>query len=414
VRRLEAGRVRRAIVVGCGVNGLGVIRSLGTRGVAVLALDYDATSFGQASKYVVEKSRVPHPVERERAFVEQLLGLPEPWSGSALFAAGDIALVGLARNREELGTRFRVLAPDSAVLRTFIDKPSTYRLAERVGVPHPATLFPADVEALHTLRDRIRYPSLLKPVRGHELMAAFNVKTFEVADFDAAVEAFQRCARAGVEVMVQEVIPGPDSAVYECAVYIDREGRTRASFVSRKLRQNPPGYGVARVAVSEPPDPRLREHTETLLSAAGFRGIAHVEFKRHPHDGGFRLLEVNARTQRSNWLATRCGVNLPWLAYRDHLEDEREDVSTYAAGVYWVDAYQDLINTLFRGRREDLRWRDYTEPYRAGRKTYAVLSRSDPGPAVKQLTVLPIKYARYFRYRAGRGSRSDVPAEVAP
>ena len=165
---------------------------------------------------------------------------------------------------------------------------------------------------------------------------------------------------------------------------------------SRKIRQNPPQFGVARVAISQDRIPQLEEFTERILKEADFRGIVHAEFKKDPRDNQFKLLEINGRIQRSNWLATNCGINFPWIAYMDLVEKKQIEVRDYKKDVYWIELYQDILNSVFRHNREDLRFRDYIKPYLSKNKTFADLSTDDFMPFFKQISILPIKYYRFF------------------
>ena len=46
-----------------------------------------------------------------------------------------------------------------------------------------------------------------------------------------------------------------------------------------------------------------------------------MEFKRDPRDGGYKLMEINARHWLWHSLAAACGVNLSYVAYRDAIGD---------------------------------------------------------------------------------------------
>jgi len=134
-----------------------------------------------------------------------------------------------------------------------------------------------------------------------------------------------------------------------------------------------------------------------LLKEVSFRGTATAEFKKDPRDNQFKLLEINARMTRSNWLATYCGVNFPWIIYLDLVEGKQVEVKEYKEEVYWIELYQDIMNSVFRYREDHLGFRDFIRPYLAKEKTFAVLSKTDIMPFLKQLIILPIKYYRFFK-----------------
>jgi len=108
-------------------------------------------------------------------------------------------------------------------------------------------------------------------------------------------------------------------------------------------------------------------------------------------------LEINARTIRSNWLATYCGVNFPWIIYMDLVEKKQIEVRDYRKDVYWIDLNADIFNSIFRHNQEKLGFRDYVKPYLAKDKTFSVLSKHDIMPFLKEIATLPIRQYRFFK-----------------
>ena len=280
----------------------------------------------------------------------------------------------LSKHKAKLQANYLVATPEWDTLKILIHKPCTYALAARCGVPHPKTFSPKTLAELHQLRDELAYPCLVKPVIGHLFFSRFRSKNFRVNGFDELLRRHAQCTAEGHEVMIQEIIPGPDSEIYQCLVYVDLCGAVTVRFITCKLRQNPPHFGVARVAVSHRPLPELEAMTGSMLREIAFRGIAHAEFKRDLRDGVFKLIEINGRLPRSNWLSAYCGVNFPWIAYEDLARNTRANVSDYEEGVHWIELLEDLANSVARHRSEGLRYADYLLPYLAKKKTFADFS----------------------------------------
>ena len=66
--------MRKAIVIGCHVNGLGVIRSLSWKNFHIVALFYDEkVDFSHVSSLVNERMKAPHPRTHEKEFVDFLM-----------------------------------------------------------------------------------------------------------------------------------------------------------------------------------------------------------------------------------------------------------------------------------------------------------------------------------------------------
>ena len=391
--------MKRAIVIGCDINGLGAIRSLALENFHIIAMYYDPMEFAHASKHVHEKVKIPHPRVEKKELIEFLIANSARWKDALLIETNDEALIAVSKNKDKLEKHYKIATPEWNVLRTFIEKPETYKLAEKCGVPYPKTLLPKTLDELNRIKDEIEYPCILKPILSHEFFNRFKSKNFEARNPNELSIKFELCRASGHEVMVQEIIPGPDSNIFQCIMYISSDGNSNATFLDRKVRQNPPRFGVARVAISEDVIPQIREFTETMLKEGGFTGIAHSEFKKDPRDNEFKLMEINGRTSRSNWLATYCGVNLPWVTYMDLVEKEQIEVRDYKKGVYWIELYQDIANSLLRYDKENLGLKDYIEPYLSKDKTFADLSKGDFMPFLKRISLLPMKHYMFSKSR---------------
>ncbi len=63
-------------------------------------------------------------------------------------------------------------------------------------------------------------------------------------------------------VMVQEIIPGPDTNIYKMQGYVNSKGQLVGKFFLGKLRSNPPPFGVGRVVVSKERNREVEDHTE--------------------------------------------------------------------------------------------------------------------------------------------------------
>lgn len=381
--------------------GLGVIRSLGRRGVPIVTVRYDEEDMGHVSRHVVERVRAPHPSQDPEGFAGTIRGLRSRYGGGLLVPASDAALVAISRFKSWLAEDFVVACPDPDVTEQFIDKERTYALAQRLGVTAPPT-FPADSpDAAVAAAAEVGFPCLVKPAVGHTFTSHFGSKMFAVSDEEALVKAFGRADEVGVRVMIQEFIPGPDRHGVNYNAYLI-DGEVVAQFTSRKVRNAPPRYGSPRVAVSEE-IPEVVGPSLRLLAGAGYSGFANVEFKFDERSGRFMLMEVNARHNLSSLLAVRCGVDFPWFEY-DHLINGVLPPPSRAAakpGVYWIDLTRDVACNLRFSRQEDLSLVDYMRPY-FSRPVFAIWRLDDPLPMLARLWLLTRRGVRRMFDRSRR------------
>jgi predicted ATP-grasp superfamily ATP-dependent carboligase len=225
----------------------------------------------------------------------------------------------------------------------------------------------------------LAYPAILKPSRRDaRWRARHSVKLYEIGAPDELFRRWDALPRDHGPMLLQECIPGPDTQLVFSLTYLTRAGEPLAMFTGRKLRQFPPRFGTSSMAESRW-DPEVAELSLTILSALGYVGYASVEFKRDPRDGQLRIIEVTGRTWYPHGLATRCGINLPWLAYRDCLDLPVERPLGFPSAVKWIDEDRDLRSALAYRRRGELTLAGWLASYR-GRRTYARAAWDDPAP----------------------------------
>lgn len=173
-------------------------------------------------------------------------------------------------------------------------------------------------------------------------------------------------------------------------------------FFYKKLRQNPPQFGVMRVGISTERHPEVEQLTQKLLNHVNYQGYFNSEFKRDPRDGIFKLIEVNCRMPRGGMLPAAAGVNYPWMIYSDLIMNQQLDIKEYKEGFYWIELYADLSNLIKRRKKENINLRDYLKPYLDKNRVFADLDFHDLKPFM-MLTSEKIRNAlrRPFR-KSGR------------
>jgi predicted ATP-grasp superfamily ATP-dependent carboligase len=356
---------------------LGVVRALGEAGIPVFVAGYDRRDIAHASRYVKQAFTVPHPQKREAELVQALVGLAGAAGGGLLVPASDEAVVALSRNAARLAPHYVVATPPWEVVRTFIEKRRTYELAVEAGVPVPATFVPRSLEEAEDAARRIGFPVLLKPSQSHLFLERFRRKMLVIRGMAELVARFEEVRAAGLEVLIQDIIPGPDSEVVNYNAYF-WQGRPLLEFTARQLRKAPPHFGSPRVVRSERIEGVLGPG-RAMLGALGFEGFACSELKRDPRDGRYKIVDVNGRHNLSGLLAVRCGVNFPLAQYRHLLHGELPRPASFTEGVYWTDLVRDAgygLRYLLHERHPP--WAQLA-PY-LGRGCDAILDRSDLRP----------------------------------
>lgn len=389
MRRKAPDRDVGAIVLGGDYQGLGIVRSLGRRGVPVCVVD-DERSISRFSRFVGRSVRVPDLADAERTAdtlleLEHRLGL-EGW---VLYATRDETVDVLAHARSRLLERFRVPVPSPETFRHAWDKRSTYALATELGIPVPRTWYPDSVAELEAID--AQPPFVIKPAIKPRFFKVTKAKAWAAHTMEELRERFAaaQAAAGGDPVMVQELIPGSgERQLAFCAFF--KDGRAAGSMVVRRLRQHPHDFGRASTYVETVDLPALEVFGERFLDRIEYYGLAELEFKLDARDNQYKLLDFNARTWGYHSLGQSAGVDFPYLLFCDQLGLEWQP-SRALAGVRWMRLVTDLPTALVDIRAGRLEASEYLRSLRA-HDVDAVFSRDDPKPALAELALIPYLY----------------------
>jgi D-aspartate ligase len=348
------------------VNGLAAVRSLGRRGLRVLAVDHRTWALGLRSRYA-EPFICPEPVADEEGFVQALVQLGERLEEPApIFPTHDEHLNALARHAAHLEDRFLFPFPAWDTLERVQSKRHQLEQAEQLGLAVPRTAHPGSGVEARAAAEELGYPVLVKPSDNVVFKRIYRRQAF-LCDTAAEVERAYALAES-FEPMVQEFVPGGDEHLWTFGSYLAADGEALGLFSGRKLRQTRGWMGSARVGVSawddEVVDSGLR-----LLRKLGFHGISQVEWKRDSRDGLLKLVEVNPRLWQWHGLAAACGVDIPWLAYCDLVGRRPQPARMGVEGKRWA------ISFMF-GTKHGLQRPPYVD---------GVFALDDPKPAVAQV-----------------------------
>lgn len=396
-----------AIVLSAHTMGLGVIRALGVMDVPVIAMSYDREDMGCVSSYVKEVIHVPHPERFPNEFIDALMSSSSRFSGGLLIPASDETLTTVSRHKDLLEQGYTVACTDWEITKQFINKRYTYALAERLGIPVPRTLVPRSLADVERFSQTIQYPCLVKPAQSHQYYAVFKRKMVKAHTFDQLATACRQAFEAGLEIMLQEFIPGDDEQGVNYNSYF-WDGIPRVEFTARHIRNAPPELGSPRVVLSEA-IPEVIASGRELLKAMGFYGYSCIEFKRDTRDGVYKLMEVNGRHNRSLLLAVRCGINFPWLQYRHLIEGEMPSERPYETGVYWIDITRDIAYSATYLKEEHYAPVRYLRPY-ISPHIFAIFDLKDPKPFIKRCGDI-VKKALQSMLRPAHAQRASVSKE---
>lgn len=310
-----------AVIAGAYQTGVLGVRSLARRGARAVCFDCNARNPGFRSVYGPARL-CPNPDADPDGWLGFMLDLSRTFDRRpALISSSDQFVTAIARHAEALRDRY-ILSPGVRLQGLLADKQTQYDLAASNGMPMPVTSRAQTESQVNEFADRALFPCLLKPTHFREWQRfqpthRLYYRKVAIADTpDHLLQLYRMASEVNPQVILQEIIQGPDSAKRVYLSCYDASSRRIAHAMFKELRCDPLGFGPA--SVTEPViDEETDEVCDRFLKAVGYVGICEIEMKRDSRDGQVKLIEANPRLSGGGDAAPYAGVDLPWLHYLD-------------------------------------------------------------------------------------------------
>jgi len=324
------------LVLGGKENALSIVRRFGKMGIKT-RVSGSADCWGRYSKYCAQSLPVPRGETAADFWSDLLLSGRSPeLHGSLIICCSDDAIEFVAGSRDELASHY-LLGDGNAVLQNaLLDKRETLELARRAGVYAPQFWNATSEEDLLAMRATIQFPVMVKPVISHRFTAVFGCKLFIIENsFDELAKKVRLSWQNNLEVIVMEMIPGPDSLLSSYYTYIDGDNHILFDYTKRIIRRFPLNHGLACYHASEWL-PETAEAGKQFFKGIGFTGLGNVEFKRDPRDNLLKIIESNARFTAAQELIIQSGAPIDLIFYCSVTRQPRQSFTNYQQGLkYW-------------------------------------------------------------------------------
>jgi len=378
------------IVIGDHVQALGIIRSLGRKGIPVYLLHDENLCIGRFYRYTKRFIRTPSP-SNELEFMNFMIEFAkkEQVKGWILMPTNDAAVYILAKNKEILEEYYRVSTLYWDTVKLAYNKKLTYQIAEKNDIPIPKTIYPENLNEIYEISSDIDFPVIIKPTIVDHFYKKTKTKVFKANTKEELIQAYVKASSVinPSEIMVQEVIHGsPDNLFSFCSFF--KDGKVIGMCIGRRRRQRPMDFGNASTFVESIYVPELINLGTKLLKAMNYYGLSEIEFKKDPRNNKFKLLEINARTWLWHSLAIRCGVDFPYLLYKDMVGEKVISKTSFKENIKFVHFYTDFGVAIKEVLKRNMKLKDYLASLR-GEKEFAVFSYDDPMPFIAETLLLP-------------------------
>jgi predicted ATP-grasp superfamily ATP-dependent carboligase len=356
-----------------GRNVVSVVRSLGRKGIEVVAADSSRIALSFFSKYCSKRLVYPLPWKYPERWLEWLLNELSKRQYDMVMPIGEGCFGLVSKNKQAIGQYTKVPVCDYAEWSRANDKAETLKLAIQQNIPCPKTRFIKDLSEIKQASEEISFPLIIKP------RSSFGSRGIVYVERPSEFcEAYKKVHSGYPFPLIQEYIPPGGNA---CGVFLlfDINSEPKAVFAHKRLREFPlrGGPSTLRESIHAP---ELVEMSTKLLKALNWFGIAMVEYKEDPRDGQFKLMEINPRFWGSLPLAILAGVDFPYLLYKLVMEGDIDPVFEYPEGIRcrWF-LPGDILHFLSNPERFKLQPSFFE--FSKNNWNDDFVSLSDPGPA---------------------------------
>ncbi len=333
---------------------LAIVRSLGRRGHEIHVGEKKYFSLSSVSKYCSHKLIYPDPIEQSEIFLEVLIHYVKDQNIEAVLPVTDVTTMNISDNRSRFEPYCHIPLSDARAIATAANKCEVMRIAERLKVAIPKTVFLESADMLPSVLDDIaEYPQVIKPSRSRIYNDGrwFSTSVSYAYSIEEARKIIEDKSAQEFPVILQERITGPGIGIFVCY----NRGELISVFSHRRLREKPPSGGVSTLRESIPPSPEATEYAKRLLDHLNWHGVAMVEFKLDERDKRVKLMEINGRFWGSLQLAIDSGVDFPVQLIETINCRKTKFTDNYKHGVktrwLWGDLDALLMVLFKRGRK---------------------------------------------------------------
>lgn len=301
-------------------------------------------------------------------FISTMLNFADehPNKKIVLIGTNDTYVKMISENRGVLKEKFLFNYPSIEMINNLIVKDNFYNVFKDSNLDFPKTFIYSCINK-EELPNDLMYPIILKPGDGVEYYQCdfpSKSKVFKLKSEEELINTIKEIEDSGYKanLIIQEFIPGEDSALYDSLFYCDKSGIPKImTFAQIGLQeQTRSGVGNCTVLVNGFDENGFNEEIvlklEQFMKEIKFTGFAEFDLKYDYRDGKYKVLEINPRQSRSGYYMSACGANLVKLLVDDlvfNKEIERkilkEEIVLSFVPLYVIKKYiksQKLVNKI--------------------------------------------------------------------
>ncbi len=240
-----------------------------------------------------------------------------------LIATSDLYVKMVVEEKGLLEKYYVFNYPSEIIVNNLLVKEKFYDIYKNMGIDMPETVIYEcnGTDNINKIKNTFQeYPIIIKPSDGveyHKLDTILD-KVYKVYNEKELEEVILKIEKAGYNksLIIQEFIPGDDSALFDSIFYVGKNKKAQiATFAQIGLQERTPtGIGNCTVLVNGFDEHGLKDELiyklKAFLEEIGYQGFAEFDMKYDSRDGKYKVLEINPRQSRSGYYVCATGNNL--------------------------------------------------------------------------------------------------------
>ncbi len=256
-----------------------------------------------------------------------------------LIATSDLYVKMTVENQSLLEKYFIFNYPKLEIVNNLLIKENFYEKYQNFDISMPKTyLYECNKNKdINEVKKYFKeYPIIIKPSNGveyHKLDGAGLAKVYKVYNSEELEKVINNVENAGYndKLIIQEFIPGDDSALFDSIFYVGKDKKAKlATFAQIGLQEHTPtGIGNCTVLVNGYDEHGYKEEIiyklKNFLEKIEYQGFAEFDMKYDERDKKYKVLEINPRQARSSYYLAACGYNLVKYLIDDLINNKKMD-----------------------------------------------------------------------------------------
>ena len=367
-------------MLGANINSLAQARAVGKQGIPIVAFvsNLERKEPAVFSKYFNKIFYFNSSFELCYRLIDEAKKLEKK---PVILYSSDYFVSFLSKYLDIISEYCLFLIPHKELILKVSDKKTIYEHLINNKILTPKSFFPSLDEDIINISKTINFPCIVKPL--DSIYFVFDKKNIIISNEDSLISLYRQNQSFLSKTIIQEIVPGDEGNIYQCTIYIDSDGRLSQSFTMRKIHQYPPDFGITTLG-EYCENAYLLNLSLSILRNLQYTGFASIEFKKHPHNLDYYLIEINPRLPWYNQLFQSSRCNFPLAYYLDNIRvNGISSKSNFKINRRWIYFKNDLAafirNSSTMPNFSKISW--INECLKAN--SFAYLDLKDPVPYIK-------------------------------